>query len=477
MNFATAMQHKGTQTENGMPTNTSSGSAIVDLFYNMGAMRAQSDEALRVLFSAAYTEDRLLALKAAFYNRDVRGGQGERRSFRVFFRWLCDVEPAAAIANVPNVPEYGRWDDLLEARGTPVQQAAFDYLAQALAAGDKLCAKWMPREGSKGHGDAQVLRKHLGLSWVDYRKLLAGNTDVVETKMCRKEWAAINYNHVPSQAVHKYRKAWKRNDEARYTEWTTKLATGAPDVKVNAGAIYPHQLVETFLQQGWHARTVEGAERQQVEAQWAALPDYVQPKGRKVLPMCDVSGSMAGEPMLVSVALGLYLAERNTGPFKDLVLTFSGQPAFFQCNQATLQDRVHALADAPWGMNTNLEAAFELILRQAKQVNLPAEEMPELVLILSDMQFDACVARADNSALEMIDRQYAEAGYKRPQVVFWNLRASTGVPVGHRAGGTALVSGFSPSIMTSLLGGRDLTPLGLVLETLNRDRYARVVAP
>lgn len=465
MDFVTAMRSE-TVTENGMPTPATSGKDLVDLFFKQGASRDLDSYTLQRLFAAAYKEDPANTLRCMFYNRDIRGGQGERRSFRIFFSLLCMLDPAAAIKNIHNVPFYGRWDDLFAAIGTSVEPHAFAMIANGLIARDPLCAKWMPREHQQY---ANVLRAFLGLNWHDYRKLLAGNTAVVETLMCSKRWSDVNYSHVPSVAIHKYRKAWARNDALRYASWITELERPDGEVKINAGAIFPHTLVSPLM--------YPGGQNAQIEAQWKALPNYM-PMGRKVLPMCDVSGSMSnnnGLPMEVSVALGLYIAERNLGPFHQCVLTFSSTPAFHVANQPTLYERVQSLLQANWDMTTNLQAAFTLVLSKAVSVNLPAAEMPDTLLILSDMQFD----EADGSyqyerAQDMIRAAYEAAGYQLPRIVYWNLRTSAGVPVRYTESGTALVSGFSPSILKFVLGSQG-TPLDTVLATLGSARYEQVV--
>jgi hypothetical protein len=470
-----------TLTENGMLTPSDSGSAVLDLFAKIGASRGLPAEAVNDAFARAFVEDPLLALKTMFYSRDVREGQGERQAFRAMFRFLCEVEPEVANANIPNVPFFGRWDDLLVAVGTAVEDNALAYIAGALMAGDQLCAKWMPREGKRAvegkraSKEANALRTFLELSWPDYRKLLAGNTKVVESLMCQKRWTEIDYSKVPSQAITRYRKAWYRHDQLRYSAWINAALQGVQGVKINAGAVHPHEVLRPLSQRLFNQ--IDATDIALVTAQWKAMPDYMEP-GRSVLPVCDVSGSMSGLPMEVCLALGLYLSERNVGPFKDNVITFSESPAFFELT-GDLLSRVQQLHRAPWGMNTNLEKVFNIVLQRAKAAKLPQADMPGTILILSDMQFDQCVSGA--TALGMIGERYAAAGYTRPNIVFWNLRASSGSPARADDQGTLLVSGFSPSIMKSVLKAvapeaeNAPTPLAVMLDTLNAERYNRVV--
>jgi hypothetical protein len=122
-------------------------------------------------------------------------------------------------------------------------------------------------------------------------------------------------------------------------------------------------------------------------------------------------------------------------------------------------------------MSTNLHAVFDQILNLALKNNVPQADMPETVLILSDMQFNSCI-RNDDSAMEMIQRKYEEAGYAVPKVIFWNLNASfANVPVAHDKSGAALVSGFSPSIMTAILASEDFSPAAIMLKAIMNPRY------
>lgn len=457
------MQKWDTVTENGMPAHSTTGDALVDLFFSMGAARSVPADVLLGKFSASLAQDPLLTLKAAFFNRNIRGGQGERRSFRIFFRYLCRMYPDIAIKNLPNVPYFGRWDDVFVAFGTRVEKYALNMLSDALLRDrDALCAKWMPREGKSKDVFARKLRKHMGLSRKEYRKLLASLTDVVETKMCDNEWDSIEYSHVPSRAMKIYRNAFGRHSD-KFGQWLDSLEQG--ESKVNAGAIYPHEIVSAIY------KSPNDAIRM-LEQQWKALPNYLTGKDN-ILPVCDVSASMKGEPMEVSIGLGLYLAERNKGLFHNKVITFSQRPSVFSLKSDTLFGRVMEMRRMDWGYNTNLEAVFNLILKTAVRAELSEEDMPSTVLILSDMQFDEAM-EPEEGAIEMIRNKYWQHGYKMPDIVFWNLRDVDNVPVKFDEQGVALISGFSPSVMKAVLGG-DFNPRSLVERALSDEVYERVL--
>jgi len=466
--FLRALTTDDILTENLMPTHSTSGNPLLDMFFQMGGSRELTVPELYGMLARSLGEDQLKTAKAVFYNRDIRGGQGERRSFRAFFLYLAHNHSDIARKNIANVPFYGRWDDLLIALDTPIEKDVLDYILHALKGGDKLCAKWMPRENKQFGDIAKRLREAWGLSARDYRKLLAGNTKVVETQMCEKEWGEIIYEHVPSKAMHKYRRAFSRNDGDRFGEFLTAVEEG--EKTIHAGAIFPHDVVAPYLR-GW-----DTALDRAVEAQWKALPNYM-PEGYQILPVCDTSGSMTSNgalPLKVCVSLGIYMAERNLGPYKDAFITFSAQPKLQQLPDSTLFDRVQSLSNAHWDMNTDLEAMFKLVLNQAVRHNVPAEDMPDTLLILSDMQFDRCIKKGSDTALAMQRRMYAEAGYPMPNVVFWNLRTSSGVPAKFNEQGIALVSGFSPSVLQNIFAG-EIEPMKVMNRTLENERYDRVV--
>lgn len=447
--FVNAIQNQKTTTTttNGMKARKRTGSACVDLFFKVGASRGKD---IIPDFVAAYVEDKDLALRIAAWVRDVRGGAGERQIYRDILKHLDRHDPAAAFALASKAPELGRWDDVLAIGDAwnKNQENVFNMIKDALASNDGLCAKWMPRKGDA----AVALRNHLGWTPKFYRKRLVELTKVVETQMCAKQWDDINFSHVPSVASSRYKKAFYRNAPAKYQEYIDKLVKGDdPTVKVNAGAIFPHDVLKGRIR---HYIEFSGTELKLIEKQWEALPNYVG--DAKILPLVDVSGSMntpSGKSgttcMEIAVSLGLYLADKNVGKFKDAFLTFSGNPELLYL-KGNINQKIEQMVSSNWGMNTDLEAAFKLILKTATKGKVPQEEMPEVLLILSDMQFDAC-CRPDYTAFKMIRKQYEAAGYNLPKIVFWNLNAHDNVPVKFDKEGTALVSGFSPAIMKSVL--------------------------
>lgn len=457
-----------TVTENGMKAFKSTLDACVDLFYFIGASRGKN---VLPQFKQAYAEDREMALRIVQWARDVRGGAGERKIFRDVLKYLEVANPKDAIVLARKVPLIGRWDDLLVFDTLAVKvESTYPMILDALESGDGLCAKWMPRKGEI----AVELRSAFTMTPKQYRKTLVNLTKVVETQMCAQAWDDINFSHVPSLAASRYRKAFKRNAEIRYTEYAEALAAGKEGVKINARAVYPYDVLKMVIQR--HGATdMPDVDKKVILAQWAALPNYLG--DQKILAMVDVSGSMTcsvgGSKSLtcmgVAISLGLYVAEKLEGKFKDTFLTFSGTPELLHLPGDVLS-KWNKMQSSAWDMNTDLDLAFKKILDVAVKGKVPANEMPDTVLILSDMQFDGCVS--NKKATGMIKKNYEDAGYKMPKVVFWNLSANyNNVPAKANKEGVALVSGFSPSVLKGILAAKDFTPRAIMVETVGIERY------
>lgn len=463
-----SIRTKDTLTENNMPTHSTSSDPCVDFFATVGSARNWDEAQIIKVFSKAINSDPLVALRILFWARDVRQGAGERRVFRVCTKYMDNDSKLSKYLykNFHLIPEYGRWDDLF----TLSDKVVLEFIKCYLEAQDGLLAKWLPRKGEF----ANKVRKHLKLSPKDYRKLIVNLSKTVEQHMCAKEWKAINYSHVPSVAMNKYRKAFFRNDEKRFKDFIESVTKG--EVKIHADTLFPYQLYRAY-------KRLE--DQKSVEAQWAALPNFMEDNKERVLPVCDTSGSMYNNdmyappgkisnklrPIDICVSLGIYISERNEGLFKDAFITFSDRPTV-QYLKGSFYNRCQQLEKADWGMNTNLEATLKLILSSAVKNNISENEMPTVLLILSDMQFDECIYKNDNTAIEMVKNMYADAGYTIPKVVFWNINARINkLPVQYDEAGTAIISGCSPSILKSVLDGSILDPKAVMLKTVMSDRY------
>jgi len=454
-----AINQEETKTANGMPTLSGSLSNVVDLFFKIGASRGKD---IIPAFSKAFNEDKNLALRVALWARDIRGGTGERKLFRDILSYVVKTDVALAERLIPLIPELGRWDDMTVLFGTPLERQALRSIAAALNSGNGLCAKWMDRKGA----NANKVRAYLKLTPKDYRKLLVGLTNVVETKMCAKDWDSIEFGKLPSVASARYQTAFHKNAEAAYVAYKAGLVKGTE--KINAGAVYPYDVL----------KSLKHGDETVANAQWNALPNYMEGSTASILPLVDVSSSMncaAGGSgsltcMDVAVSLGLYISERSPGIFKDAFITFHENPSLELLN-GSLSDRYRQLSHAKWGGSTNLEMAFELILNSAVKHKIAPKMMPTHLMILSDMQFNVACRNSTESAHQMIKSMYAAAGYQLPNVIYWNINASSGVPVTYDQRGTALVSGCSPAILKSVLSAKHVTPEDIMLEAIMIDRY------
>jgi hypothetical protein len=472
MNLIDALQTENTTTDNGMTTSTTSLNNCVDLFFQIGAMRGMGTKRLFAKISKSFNEDPLTTMKIIFWARDVRGGAGERQIFRHCLSWLCDNHKEVLNKNVHLISEYGRWDDILTLVGTQnCWETPLSLIKSALKNEDRLCAKWMPRKGVK----ANIIRKYLKESPKKYRKLIVGLTNVVETKMCAKDWSSIEYSKLPSLASSRYQKAFNKNDEKRYTTYKEALVKG--ETTINTGAIYPYDVT----------KSVKYGDSDVAQAQWDNLPNFMEGTTEKVLPLVDVSGSMgipAGSNinltcMDVAISLGLYISERNEGAFKDSFITFSSKPELLTLS-GSLSDRFTQMNSSEWGYSTNLQKVYGLILDQAVKHNVPQSEMPTKLLILSDMEFNEATSKSwdDNdstwnpTAQNMAETMFKESGYHLPEIIYWNLQSrQDNVPVSFNKTGTALISGFSPAIMKSVLSCDNITPYNMMWEVISNKRY------
>jgi len=483
MNFWDAMTTKDTLTENDMPTHSYSGSFLLDYFFKVGAARQSSPNDIISWFNGAFSEHPLNAVKILFYNRDIRGGQGERRSFLIVAKYLALVHPQIYLRNLQFIPEFGRWDDVWKTGlfNETTEKLVANFLYESLNNG--LNGKWLPRENKQFKIYAKELMKLWQVSPYQYRKMIVEATkpETVETQMCKNEWPQVNYNAVPSIAIKKYRKAFNKHDHDRYEAWVTSLSKPESGNKINAVAIFPHDIVKAVFKEipvlslNFSHINTSSITLEMLNQQWKALPNYGTVDN--TLVVSDVSGSMFCDnntPIAASLALGIYFSERiKSKSFRNIVITFSRNPKFHKISGDKLVEKIASMYHTDWGENTNLEAVFRLVLEQALKNKLEPENMPANILILSDMQFDECVQEPNNTALEMIKRMYNESGYKIPNVIFWNLRTSVGIPVKITDSGVIVLSGYSPASMQYVLSG-EMNPMSILNRVLSNERYSKI---
>ena len=481
-----------TLTENGAVTPATTGSDCLDLFATIGALRRESDEEIIARFIRAYAEDKNAAMKLLFFGRDVRGGLGERRVFRVILRWLADNEPESVRKNLAYVAEFGRFDDLLSLLGTRCEKAAlaqlkaqFDQDMKALEVGEpvSLLGKWLPSVNTSSKEAVAAAKKVVrafGIREAEYRKALSAlrsKIRILENNLREKDYT-FDYEKQPSRALFKYRKAFDRNDGMRYQSFLKRVSEGK--AVLHADNVAPYELVEPFLTRNFNCfmRGLTPEEKQSLNATWESLPDFGGEDNS--LAVIDTSGSMywSGKPLPASVALslGLYFAERNKGVFHNRFIEFSRTPRLIEIKGETFADRLRYVASFNEVANTNLEAVFDLVLSAAVRNHVPQDELPARLVIISDMEFDSCIENADLSNFENAKKKFEAEGYKLPQIVFWNVASrNRQQPVTMNEKGVALISGATPRLFGMIAGGV-LSPYTFMMEVLESERYAKITA-
>ena len=502
------------ETENGQTALNTTFDACLDLFSTIGALRKRSDGDIETKVAAAYAEDKLVAMKCIFYARDIEEGLGERRVFRIALKYLAQRHPRDIVVNIPNIVKYGRFDDLYELVGTPVEKEAFTFMKLAFKEDCKnfkehkplsLTAKWLKSINTSSKESrklGQLTAKYFGLSEVKYRKSLSAlrkALKIVENDMSHNEWGAIDFNKVPGGAMKKYYKAFGVHEPERFKEYVDALHSGKKitvngkevEAKINTKKLYPYEILEEYVKQsgnGYYGRNFSlghYAYNPTIEAMWNGLKDWLEDSSENTIIVADTSGSMQGRPMATSVGLGIYFAERNKGAFHNKFMTFASRPSWITLSEgSSLSDKIARVPDIY--DNTNLEAAFDLILNTAISNHLKQSDMPKNLVIITDMEFDSCVI--DNSSrgywgsktkmtfYDAMKAKYEAYGYKLPEITFWNVdaRQDTFHTTAHKPH-VRMVSGQATSVFKSLIDGKTHTPYEFMLETLNVKRYDSVV--
>ena len=477
-----------TFTENGAVTYSSTLSDCLDLFATVGALRRESEEEIVSRFMRAYTENKDVAMKLLFFARDIRGGLGERRVFRTIIRWLSCNETESLRKNLHYIAEYGRFDDLMILFGTPLEKDMLEYIKTQLYkdiegmenGGDvSLLAKWLPSVNASNCETKRLAKKvarFLQLDDAAYRKLLVklrAHIRIIENNLRERDYT-FDYEKQPSKAMFKYRNAFIRNDGERYNEFLNKASCG--EVKLNTNVLTPYEIITPFFK-----RNVSDEERNSINTTWNALEDFTNDEN--ALAVIDGSGSMYGgaDPIRATVALslGIYFAERNKGAFKNHFITFSETPQLVEIKGEDILDKVRYCHDYDEVANTNIQKVFELILNAAKKNHVPQEELPKRLYIISDMEFDYCADDANLTNFEYAKKLFEDAGYKLPEVVFWNVSSrNRQQPVTKNEQGVLLVSGCTPRLFSMIADGSisDMAPYEFMMEVLMSERYEKIAA-
>lgn len=497
-----------TYTENGGITHKTTKSDLLDMFAMGAAMRTRSDEDVILMFRKAYEENPTYALKCLFYIRDIRGGQGERRFFRLCIKDLAKNDKVAMRRNIPNIPEYGRWDDLYELINTPVEKDMWDFMKHQLVLDiqsktPSLLAKWMKSENTSSYDSkklGRVTRIHMGMTPRQYRKtlsILRERINVLETLMSAGEWDKIEFDKIPSKAGFIYKNAFARHDVERMMKATAPIQSykdfANDETKtVNAKDLYPYEIVGQAIDITKYSYKHDTTNRNIVNKYWDNYLKSFDDFTFNGIAVVDTSASMLrygdkSQPMNVAISLGLCCAEKARGPFHDHFITFSANPQLIRVEGVDFVDKVKRIYSKNICENTNIKGVFDLLLKTARENFCSQEEIPENIIIISDMEFDSCASpgwrrygNADfpafnrqnvSTELEKIAEEWMRYGYKIPNLIFWNVDArQNNIPM--IAPGASFVSGMSPSIYQTIATGK--TGYDLMMEKLDSKRYEAV---
>lgn len=510
--FITNMKNEfnKTFTENGAVAYKSTNNACLDAFGSLGAMRFSSDEDIIRTFSNAFYENRDLAIKMAFYMRDIRGGQGQRKVFRTIIKWLANNYPNIVIANLDNILYYGRGDDYMCLFDTDVEFPMIKKVREILSKDIvfmtegkecSLLAKWLPSENTSSAETRRFAKKFINgfcMTPREYRKILSElrkYIDVTEVKMSANEWDKINYNCVPAKASMNYSNAFMRHDTDNYIDYLQQLSVGR--AKVNAASLFPVDIIHRVRENMYHCSKKD---RILLDTMWNSLPNYLEGKEETGICVVDTSGSMYGLPLEVALSLGIYCADKCHGPFKNHFITFSSHPELVELKGNDIFEKVSNIREIC--DNTNIEAVFDLILKTAIENKMNQEDLPSKLYIISDMQFDEARTYYDWSTrryimnkpfMKIMREKFEHAGYKMPALIYWNVRASKCGMFHDTVDGedVAMVSGYSASLFKSIINGttfeesvdsngnkivkEKIDPMTVMLNTLNSERYSRVI--
>lgn len=494
MDFMNAMKQQNNQrktlTENGAVAYATTGKEILDFNFKLAGYRKASTNTIENDFGRVYYEDPLLAVKFLFWVRDIRDGAGERRTFRVCLKWLAEHKPEVAKALIPLVAEYGRFDDLLPLLDTSLRKDVSAYYKKQLKEDNKnrkldqpisLAVKWVSSinaSSAETRRYAQILCEDFGWNYKKYRKTLSKlrkYLDIVERKMSAKQWGDIDYSKVPSKANLIYNAAFLRNDEDRRREYLGSLQKG--ETKINAGTLQPHEIVSAYTGRGWWSSVKDYDET--LEQLWKNLPNMLV---SNTLVVRDGSGSMCSQIsgqtscLDVATALTVYMCDHNTGDWKGKFVTFSSHPEVVDISaEETLHDKLDKISNYEDCSNTDIYATMKLILNTAVNNHISQNDMPEMIVVASDMAFDGRRFNCTKTLFEDIIDEYEAAGYKMPKICFWNIndRGSKTIPLQENDLGLILCSGFSVQIMKMFMSNK-LNPYEILLDTINSPRYDAV---
>lgn len=499
---------------------TSSDESTLDAcleFFSKSIELRDNQHKLLDLFRNSFETNSTLTMRALFYIRDIRGGKGERDSFRTICQWLADNHPNILRDNLKHIPTYGRWDDLLPLINRinvtddviDLMKNQFDEDMSKLDAASiqtvndiesirtnnpdtlpqvSLLGKWLPSHNTSSRRTrnmAYKLRNAFGLSMMQYQRActkLRKCIDILETHMSQNHWDTIQYDKLPMCALKKHVKAFERHDKDRYKQFRKDVATNKK--KVNVNKLDPQDIIQYMLTR----RYLSCDELISLNNRWNSLPNYLENDvNSQCLVVCDTSGTMyyrprtesRPRPIDVAISTTIYLAERMQGEFHNKFVTFSPDPTLVDVIGESIKEKLDSVKDAHWNLHLDLHKVYDLILDTACSKQLSQEQIPKKLFVITDMSFETACQREDvNSRIHepfdfgIIDEKYAQAGYQRPVLVYWDVNCQSDSPIVRNDIGTYNISGYSRLILKFALNTKVPTNVDMMLEVLNSERYS-----
>jgi hypothetical protein len=439
-------------------------------------------------------------LKLCLYMREPRKGKGERSIFYNMVQWMWTNENKIAKYMINQISNFGSYVDFCNLYQLSISFELKQYLVEVYGnqlIKDKntdkpsLAGKWAPREQSKFSDFARdITKRYFNKDKKAYRQLITSlnkRLTIPEVNMCAKDWSSIEFKNVASKAMTNYTKAFQdvkvspfpknkryrvatgRRHELNHSDYEDRencrknlvehIASGS---KINATVSDLASIVERYLR--------GECEDPIWEAQWNSRINEIKELLKqnnykpKIFPMIDLSGSMSGSPMVNAITLGFFTSilidndlNESESEYANMFLTFNSNPELGKLERgASLHDKIKSLKDNGWmnrwGGNTNIQSAFQMILDIAVRHNVSNENMPEILAIFSDMQFDQGDKAWSETSYEMMNRMFTEKGYEIPHIIFWNLKANTnGYQVSANKPNTTMLSGYSTRMMDLFL--------------------------
>lgn len=483
-------------TENGALGYSSTNNALVDFNFRLPSYRNDISSAITD-FISALNFDAILTMRYLFFLRDIRGGLGERNTFRHCLSYVLnyykDISKEQLEKLLKLVPEYGRWDDLIflynTSENTKVCKIIFEIIRSQLLEDYSNClenkpisllAKWMPSVQNGSRKTAKMFIRDFKCPEKEYRKMLSKlrtQINIVESKMSRNEWKKIDYSVVPSKANVKYNNAFMRHDSFRRMSFLEKVKNG--EEKINGAVNFPHDIIRKYIKEinddlCW-TQTRKCTIDHGLEALWKALPNFIS--DNNILVVADVSFSMyEAKAIPICYGLAIYFAERATGQFKDKAILFSSHPYYINITGNDLCTKLNTLLKLDDYTNTDIEKTFDLILKTAVDNNLKQEDLPKALLIISDMEFDLATTTHSrrlkfDTLFDTIKDKFKSKGYEMPKLIFWNVSSRTNtIPITENKYGVILVSGFSTNVVKMVLSQK-LNPFEALKEQILSERY------